>query len=237
MLSLQPADPAVTVMCRYALWFRIDQKSCLKSISSAGLTPIVLENVLEGDEIRTDMSALEAAVARLSADSICCVVSTTRCACLCCWLGCIAPQQNDDVVVLPISLCSCFAPRDCDTVTEIAEFCKNHGIGACVRCGVRACRCLRCLVDMRHSPRYQQRVRRAVFKDLPQHQRSTCTYMCHNKLAEWKECSHITCAVSRPCVAPQACRVGRVDAVVQSTDKNFMVYRTGSSQVRMRFST
>ena len=133
MLSLQPADPAVTVMCRYALWFRIDQKSCLKSISSAGLTPIVLENVLEGDEIRTDMSALEAAVARLGADSICCVVSTTRCACLCCWLGASLHSRTMMLFMVMISLCSCFAPRGCDTVTEIAEFCKNHGIGACVR--------------------------------------------------------------------------------------------------------
>ena len=33
------------------LWPRIDQKTCLKAILSAGLTPVVIENVLVGDEV------------------------------------------------------------------------------------------------------------------------------------------------------------------------------------------
>lgn len=63
---------------RYAIWFRIDQKSCLKAISSAGLVPVVVENALEGDQIVTDMSALCEAVSRLGRDNIACVISTTR---------------------------------------------------------------------------------------------------------------------------------------------------------------
>lgn len=59
---------------------RIDQKSCLKAISSAGLIPIVIDNVLVGDQVCTRMDALSEAVDRLGPDSIACIVSTTRCA-------------------------------------------------------------------------------------------------------------------------------------------------------------
>ena len=40
---------------KYVIWPRIDQKSCFKAIISAGLTPIVIENRTEGDELRTDI--------------------------------------------------------------------------------------------------------------------------------------------------------------------------------------
>ena len=63
---------------RYAVWFRIDQKSCLKSLASAGLTPVVIEGRLVGDEIQTNMETLAVEVERLGADNIACVVSTTR---------------------------------------------------------------------------------------------------------------------------------------------------------------
>ena len=33
------------------LWPRIDQKTCLKSIVAVGLTPIVIPNRIEGDEV------------------------------------------------------------------------------------------------------------------------------------------------------------------------------------------
>lgn len=51
-----------------------------------GFEPLVIENVLEGDELRTDVIAVEQAIAQYGADAIACVMTTT----------------------------SCFAPRGCD---------------------------------------------------------------------------------------------------------------------------
>ena len=85
------------------LWPRIDQKTCLKAIVTAGasaarcfvalcerelcwpagppsgLTPVVIENVLEGDELRTDVQAIEQHMDRLGADSVLCVLTTNSC--------------------------------------------------------------------------------------------------------------------------------------------------------------
>jgi O-phosphoseryl-tRNA(Sec) selenium transferase, SepSecS len=36
---------------RYVLWPRIDQKTCLKAIVSAGYEPVPVANQLEGDEV------------------------------------------------------------------------------------------------------------------------------------------------------------------------------------------
>ena len=48
---------------RFVIWPRIDQKTCLKAITTAGFEPIVIENVLEGDELRTDLAAIRQYVA------------------------------------------------------------------------------------------------------------------------------------------------------------------------------
>lgn len=52
LLALLPTRPAGA---RSVLWPRIDQKTCLKAITAAGLTPVVLEMQLVGDELRTDL--------------------------------------------------------------------------------------------------------------------------------------------------------------------------------------
>lgn len=83
------------------LWPRIDQKTCLKAVVSANLEIIPLANVLEGDELHTDMAALQREIERLGPDSIVCIVTTT----------------------------SCFAPRASDSVVEVAKLCKASGIG------------------------------------------------------------------------------------------------------------
>ncbi len=88
-------------MHRYVLWPRIDQKTCLKAIVSANLEVVPLENVLEGDELHTDMAAMRQEVDRLGPDSIVCIVTTT----------------------------SCFAPRAADSVVEVAKLCKSWGFG------------------------------------------------------------------------------------------------------------
>ena len=76
LLSIKNIRPS---SAKYVLWPRIDQKSCLKCITAAGLTPVVVENVLEGDELRTDLHALEHHILQLGKDQIVCVLSTSSC--------------------------------------------------------------------------------------------------------------------------------------------------------------
>ncbi|MEW5314094.1 MAG: hypothetical protein WDW38_005614 [Sanguina aurantia] len=138
LLALLPSRPAGA---RSVLWPRIDQKTCLKAITAAGLTPVVLEMQLVGDELRTDTQAMRDAVNRLGPDSIACIVTTT----------------------------SCFAPRGADSIVEVAKLCAATGIPHIINnaYGIQS--------DM----------------------------LCKLITSAWRK--------------------GRVDAVVQSTDKNFMV--------------
>lgn len=131
---------------RYVLWSRIDQKSCYKAVLLAGLEPVVVELRRDGDELRTDVAALAAALARLPALAVVAVVTTT----------------------------SCFAPRAPDDVVDVAQLCRAAGVPHVIN----------------HAYGLQ------------------LSGACH--------------AVN------EACRLGRVDAVVSSTDKNFMVRRVRS---------
>jgi hypothetical protein len=47
LLALKTMRPGASRV----IWPRIDQKTCLKAIHAAGLKPVVIENVLEGDEV------------------------------------------------------------------------------------------------------------------------------------------------------------------------------------------
>jgi O-phospho-L-seryl-tRNASec:L-selenocysteinyl-tRNA synthase len=88
-------------MHEQVLWPRIDQKTCLKSIVAVGLTPVVIPNLLEGDEVRTDVAAIAAALVEdAGRGEVLCVVSTT----------------------------SCFAPRAPERVAEVAALCRRHGV-------------------------------------------------------------------------------------------------------------
>ncbi|KAL6089497.1 hypothetical protein STEG23_001263, partial [Scotinomys teguina] len=126
---------------KYIIWPRIDQKSCFKSMVTAGFEPVVIENVLEGDELRTDLNAVAAKVQELGPDRILCIHSTT----------------------------SCFAPRVPDRLEELAVICANY--------------------------------------DIP--------HVVNNAYGlQSSKCMHLI---------QQGARVGRIDAFVQSLDKNFMV--------------
>lgn len=126
---------------RYIIWPRIDQKSCFKSMITAGFEPVVVENVLEGDELRTDLEAVERKIEELGAENILCVHSTT----------------------------SCFAPRVPDRLEELSSLCSKH--------------------------------------DIP--------HIVNNAYGvQSSKCMHLI---------QQGARVGRIDAFVQSLDKNFMV--------------
>ncbi len=105
---------------RYVLWPRIDQKTCLKAITSAGFIPIVIEGVIErsdipasapstggggatvsvADEVRTNLPLLESEIKRVGSEQILCVLSTA----------------------------SCFAPRAPDRLVEIGVLCARYNI-------------------------------------------------------------------------------------------------------------
>lgn len=138
MLTLKAQ--ATNFNCKYVIWPRIDQKSCFKSILTAGLTPLIVENVIENDTMHTNIDAIRVLIEQYG-DEILCVLSTT----------------------------SCFAPRQPDLVDEIAKLCKEANIG----------------------------------------------HVINN--AYGLQCEYISKLINRACV------IGRVDAIVQSTDKNFMV--------------
>ena len=97
LMSLRKRRPSTA---RYVVWSRIDQKSCFKAMCSAGFTPVVIELVQEGDELRTDVDAIERAVRELGAESVLCVVTTS----------------------------SCFAPRGIDRLPDVARLCCELGV-------------------------------------------------------------------------------------------------------------
>ena len=85
---------------KYVIWSRIDQKSCFKAISAAGLVPLVVETVLVGDELETDVGAIRNLLRQYGSE-VACVLSTT----------------------------SCFTPRCPDKIDEIALLCEEYGVG------------------------------------------------------------------------------------------------------------
>ena len=122
------------------LWSRIDQKSCFKAIHSAGLICVVVPTKIEGDEVITDIDAMEAAL-----------------------------SKHEGRVLAVITTSSCFTPRVPDAVDKVAKLCKVSNV-----------------------------------------------YHIINN-AYGLQCAKTSKLINRACV------VGRVDAVVCSTDKNFLV--------------
>ncbi|KAB0801636.1 hypothetical protein PPYR_03822 [Photinus pyralis] len=96
MLSIRGVLPNA----KYVIWSRIDQKSCFKSILSAGFIPIVIDTIKVGDQLQTNLNLLEEKIKELPRDSVLCVMSTT----------------------------ACFAPRACDDIEGIALLCNKYDI-------------------------------------------------------------------------------------------------------------
>lgn len=126
---------------KVVIWCRLDQKTCVKAVTCAGLELVVIEPILNGDQLETDVSAVERAIEEVGAERLVCVVTST----------------------------SCFAPRACDEIEEVAKLCERRGVGHVIN----------------------------------------NAYGVQSK----KLCERVS----------KAWTVGRVDAVVQSTDKNFLV--------------
>ncbi|XP_023305918.2 O-phosphoseryl-tRNA(Sec) selenium transferase isoform X2 [Lucilia cuprina] len=97
-LSLKKQRP----QAKYILWSRIDQKSCFKSMTTAGFTPIIINPVRkEGREgLFTNLRQFTEQLDRLPNEEILCIMSTT----------------------------SCFAPRNMDAIYELAELAKKYNV-------------------------------------------------------------------------------------------------------------
>ncbi|KAF2357034.1 O-phosphoseryl-tRNA(Sec) selenium transferase [Trinorchestia longiramus] len=123
------------------VWLRCDQRSCFKAIYTAGLEPVVVEGVLAGDEVLSDVGAVQSILAGPQCCRVRAVITTT----------------------------SCFAPRAADDVVAVASLCHQYGVPHVINnaYGLQS------------------------------------TKLMHN--------------------IKEAARCGRVDIVIQSTDKNFMV--------------
>ncbi|CAG2232952.1 SEPSECS [Mytilus edulis] len=96
MLTFKQSRPNA----KYVIWPRIDQKSCIKSMITSGFEPVVIENCMEGDELKTNLTAILEKIEELGPDNILCVMTTT----------------------------SCFAPRVPDRLEEISEICKKFEV-------------------------------------------------------------------------------------------------------------
>lgn len=44
-----------------------------------GFEPVIIENILEGDELRTDLAAVEKKIKDLGSENIVCIMTTTSC--------------------------------------------------------------------------------------------------------------------------------------------------------------
>lgn len=98
-MSLMLSLLAVESQYRKVIWLRIDQKSCLKSILAANYEIIVVEGKIEGEQIVTDLDAIEKTI-----------------------LDC-----KGEIHAI-ISCTSCFAPRAPDSIVQISQLAKRHSI-------------------------------------------------------------------------------------------------------------
>ena len=105
---------------KYVIWPRIDQKSCFKSILTAGFTPVIINNkILDNYSLETDVEEIEDKINELKAENIVCVLSTT----------------------------SCFAPRNADNLESISKLCAELSIPHIVNnaYGLQSSKCLHLL--------------------------------------------------------------------------------------------
>jgi O-phospho-L-seryl-tRNASec:L-selenocysteinyl-tRNA synthase len=100
MLALMGLRKGAPPARHKVLWLRVDQKSALKAIQATGLTPVVVENRLSGDEVVCDLAALHEAILR----------------------------EGPDAILAVVSCASCFAPRAPDPLPAIAKLCAQFGL-------------------------------------------------------------------------------------------------------------
>lgn len=62
-----------------------------------GFEPVIVENVEEGDELRTDLAAVEKQIKDLGPENVVCIMTTT---------SCFAPRIPDRYEVRTLKICS-----------------------------------------------------------------------------------------------------------------------------------
>ena len=70
LLTLKKQRP----QSRYVLWSRIDQKSCFKSILTANLEPIIIEQIEDNHYLQTNVNEFERQIQQLKSNEICCII-------------------------------------------------------------------------------------------------------------------------------------------------------------------
>lgn len=111
LLFLKQSTPTADVV----IWPRIDQGTCVKAPQTAGCRLIVVEPVLQGDSLITNLSLIEELLVE-HGDKVVCVLSTT----------------------------SCFAPRTPDKLVQISKLCKQYDTAHLVNnaYGIQCSRCM-----------------------------------------------------------------------------------------------
>lgn len=74
ILTLKQSNPTA----KYIIWSRIDQKSCFKAIFTAGLTALVLDQIILDGQLQTDIEGVKELMVVHGRDVLC-VLSTTSC--------------------------------------------------------------------------------------------------------------------------------------------------------------
>jgi len=117
LLSFRSSRPNA----KFVIWSRIDQKSCFKSILTAGFTPIVVELRKVGDELTTDVEKIESTIEEYGAENILALFTTT----------------------------SCFAPRGPDDIPAVAKLAAAHSIPHIVNnaYGLQSSKCAHLLTE------------------------------------------------------------------------------------------
>lgn len=96
LLTMKAASPGKNKV----IWCRIDQKSCLKAIGMVGLTPIVVDPVLQDNVLVTDSTRIQEI---------------------------LSSEQGQDILAV-ITTTSCFAPRQPDRIDIVAELCNTFNV-------------------------------------------------------------------------------------------------------------
>ena len=102
---------------------------------------MVVENVLEGDELRTDVRAVEEQIQNLGAETVACVFTTT---------SCFAPRAYDRCVP-GIIFKFIFFTFPYNRLSEVAEMCKRYNIPHIVNnaYGVQSSKCMHVIEEVR----------------------------------------------------------------------------------------
>ena len=99
--NVSPTEKTKQEEKKYVIWSRIDQKSCFKSILTAGLYPLIVDGIKgQNDEIITNINKIKSLIEEYGENQILCILTTT----------------------------SCFAPRTPDSIDIISKICFEKNI-------------------------------------------------------------------------------------------------------------